>query len=46
MPLLRRTGLFATNRVQFMPISAISPHPAQPRKFFAQDALQAFAPSM
>lgn len=35
MPLLRRKGLFESNRVQFLPIHAISPNPGQPRKFFA-----------
>ena len=46
MPLLRRKGLFESNRVQFMPISAISPNPAQPRKVFAQDGLEELAASI
>ena len=46
MPLLRRKGLFESNRVQFLPISAISPNPGQPRKCFAQDALEELAASI
>lgn len=46
MPLLRRKGLFESNRVQFLPISAISPNPAQPRKVFAQDGLEELAASI
>ena len=46
MPLLRRKGLFESNRVQFLPIHAISPNPGQPRKFFAQDGLEELAASI
>ena len=46
MPLLRRKGLFESNRVLFLPISAISPNPAQPRKVFAQDGLEELAASI
>ena len=46
MPLLRRKGLFESTRVQFLPVSAISPNPAQPRKIFAQDGLEELAASI
>ena len=46
MPLLRRKGLFESNRVQFLPISTISPNPGQPRKYFAQDGLEELAASI
>ena len=46
MPLLRRKGLFESNRVQFLPIHTISPNPGQPRKFFAQDGLEELAASI
>ena len=46
MPLLRRKGLFESTRVQFLPISAIAPNPAQPRKYFAQDGLEELAASI
>ena len=46
MPLLRRKGLFESTRVQFLPVSAISPNPAQPRKTFAQDGLEELAASI
>ena len=46
MPLLRRKGLFESTRVQFLPINTISPNPAQPRQFFAQDGLEELAASI
>ena len=46
MPLLRRKGLFESNRVQFLPIHTIAPNPGQPRKFFAQDGLEELAASI
>lgn len=46
MPLLRRKGLFESNRVQFLPVASISPNPGQPRTYFAQDSLEELAASI
>lgn len=46
MPLIRKKGLFESNRVLFLPVTGIVPNPAQPRKFFAQDGLDELAASI
>ena len=46
MPLLRRKGLFESNRVVFLPVSALSPNPDQPRKRFSQEGLEELAASI
>ena len=40
MPLLRRKGLFESNKVVFLPIAAISPNPGQPRRHFSRAGLE------
>lgn len=46
MVLARKKGLFESTRVLFLPITAISPNPNQPRKTFAQDGLEELAASI
>lgn len=46
MPLLRKKGFFETGRVLFLPIRALQPNPAQPRKQFSQDGLDELAASI
>lgn len=46
MALLRRKGLFESNRVLFLPVEAIVPNPSQPRKFFSQEGLEELAGSI
>ena len=46
MPLLRRKGLFESNRVLFLPIAAISPNPDQPRRRFSREGLEELAASI
>ena len=46
MPLLRRKGLFESNKVIFLPIAAISPNPGQPRRHFSRAGLEELAASI
>lgn len=46
MPFIRKKGLFENNRVQFISPDAIVPNPSQPRRRFAQDALEELAASI
>ena len=46
MPLLRKKGLFESNRVLFLPIAAISPNPDQPRRRFSREGLEELAASI
>ena len=46
MPLLRRKGLFESNKVVFLPIAAISPNPGQPRRHFSRAGLEELAASI
>ena len=46
MPLVRKKGLFESNRVLFLPVSTISPNPGQPRKCFSQEGLEELAASI
>ncbi len=46
MPFLRKKGLFESTRIQYLPIDAIAPNPAQPRKRFAQDGLEELSESI
>lgn len=46
MPFLRKKGLFESTRIQFLPIDAISPNPAQPRKYFSSEGLQELSSSI
>ena len=46
MPFLRRKGRFESSRVLFLPISNISPNPAQPRKEFDPAALEELSESI
>ena len=43
MALLRKKGLYETNRVHFLPESLIVPNPDQPRKHFSQPELEELA---
>lgn len=46
MALLRKRGLFETNRVLFIPVEQIVPNPSQPRRRFSQDGLDELAASI
>ena len=46
MALLRRKGLYETNRVHFLPENLIAPNPDQPRKYFSQEGLEELAESI
>lgn len=46
MPFLRKKGLFETSRVLYLPVSSISPNPAQPRKHFSREGLEELAQSI
>ena len=46
MALLRKKGLYETNRVCFLPESLIVPNPDQPRKYFSQEGLEELAESI
>lgn len=46
MAALRRKGLFESNRVIGLPISAVSPNPSQPRKSFSAEELDELAESI
>ena len=46
MPLIRKKGLFESNRVLYLSPAAIVPNPSQPRRRFAQDGLEELAASI
>ena len=46
MPFLRKKGLFESSRVLYLPIAAIAPNPAQPRKRFSQEGLEELSQSI
>ena len=46
MPFLRRKGLFESNRVIYLPVDALAPNPAQPRKDFSREGLEELAASI
>ena len=46
MPILRRKGLFESNKVLFLPIAAISPNPDQPRTSFSREGLEELSASI
>ena len=46
MALMRKKGLFESNRVLFLPVASISPNPDQPRQVFSQEGLEELAASI
>jgi len=46
MQLLRKKGLFESGRVVFLPVTALSPNPGQPRRDFSPDGLEELANSI
>ena len=46
MPLLRRKGLFESNRVLYLPVAVIAPNPDQPRRHFSREGLEELAASI
>ena len=46
MQLLRKKGMFDSTRVLFLPVDAIAPNPAQPRRVFAPAELEELADSI
>lgn len=46
MPFLRKKGLFESTRIQYLPIDAIAPNPAQPRKQFSPEGLKELSESI
>lgn len=46
MQLLRKKGLFESGRIVFLPVSALSPNPGQPRRDFSPDALEELSDSI
>ena len=46
MPFLRKKGLVESNKVLFLPVTAISPNPGQPRREFDPTALEELAGSI
>ena len=46
MPLLRRKGLFESNRVLYLPAAVIAPNPDQPRRHFSREGLEELAASI
>ncbi|WP_297212848.1 ParB/RepB/Spo0J family partition protein [uncultured Flavonifractor sp.] len=46
MPLLRRKGLYESNRVLYLPVAAIAPNPDQPRRHFSREGLEELAASI
>ena len=45
MPLLRRKGLYESNRVLYLPVAVIAPNPDQPRRHFSREGLEELAAS-
>ena len=46
MPLLRRKGLFESNKVLYLPVAVIAPNPDQPRRHFSREGLEELAASI
>ncbi len=46
MPLIRKKGLFESNRVLFLPVAEITPNPSQPRVRFSSQGLEELAASI
>ena len=46
MPLLRRKGLYESNKVLYLPAAVIAPNPDQPRRYFDPDGLYELAESI
>ncbi len=46
MSLIRKKGLFESNRVLFLPIASVVPNPSQPRKHFSQEGMNELAASI
>lgn len=46
MALFRKRGLFESNRVVYLPITALEPNPAQPRKVFSRESLEELSASI
>lgn len=46
MPFYRKRGLFESTRVYFLPVNAIVPNPAQPRKTFSPEGLAELSASI
>lgn len=46
MQFLRKKGLFESNKVLYLPISALAPNPAQPRQHFSQQGLEELSVSI
>lgn len=46
MPLLRRKGLFESNKVLYLPAAVIAPNPDQPRRHFSREGLEELAASI
>lgn len=46
MPLFHKKGIFESNKVIYLPITSLSPNPAQPRQVFSQEGLEELAESI
>ena len=46
MPLLRRKGLFESNKVLYLSAAVIAPNPDQPRRHFSREGLEELAASI
>ena len=46
MPLLRRKGLYESNKVLYLPAAIIAPTPDQPRRHFSREGLEELAASI
>lgn len=46
MAFLRKKGLFESSKVLFLPISDLSPNPAQPRRHFSKEGLEELSASI
>ena len=46
MPLLRRKGLYESNKVLYLPVAAIAPNPDQPRRHFSREGLRSWPPAL
>lgn len=46
MPLLRRKGLYESNKVLYLPAAVIAPNPDQPRRHFSREGLEELAASI
>lgn len=46
MPLLRRKGLYESNKALYLPAAVIAPNPDQPRRHFSREGLEELAASI